>query len=232
MEWYDSFYQNHNFDTKKLEKYKKFTIKEEEIDNSIEIEFTKSIQKIEEYSKNENIKNFFNSKSSLLILEEEYLIIKLLSKYTLQNNYLNFDFFMKSINLLLVTSEILSERLKLTKIVHKVKNYNTYIPRCSYKFCNFKNDCFYNYSQKTSNVCYQDHYVHNMVEADLIILKDYISLKFNENNLVVPNKEILKTINTLSFVIEHMYSELKSRCLYLNEDEIEKEHFIKKNITK
>ena len=117
---------------------------------------------------------------------------------------------MKCINILLTSTIILRDRLNLQKIVHKVKNYNNYIPRCSYKFCNFKNECFYNYSQKTTNVCYQDHYVHNMVEADLIILKEYITLKFNENNLVVPNKEILKTINTLSFVIEHMYTELKS----------------------
>tara|TARA_B100000524_G_C23651793_1_gene370434 strand:- start:1288 stop:1989 length:702 start_codon:yes stop_codon:yes gene_type:complete len=230
MEWYDSFYLKSNFDKTKLDKYKKFLLKEDE-NNKLELEYNKSIEHIEELTKKDNLEEHLNTFNSLSILEEEFQIIKLLSKYTLQNNYLNFDFFMKCINILLISTIILRDRLNLQKIVHKVKNYNNYIPRCSYKFCNFKNDCFYNYSQKTTNVCYQDHYVHNMVEADLIILKDYISLKFNENNLVVPNKEILKTINTLSFVIEHMYSELKSRCLYMNEDEIEAEHFIKKNIT-
>ena len=62
----------------------------------------------------------------------------------------------------------------------------------------------------------------------IIILLDYIDVKYNKNNLIIPNKEILKTINTLNFVIEHMHSELKSRCLYLNENEYEKEHIIKK----
>ena len=68
-----------------------------------------------------------------------------------------------------------------------------------------------------------------MVSADLIILIDYIKEKFNENKLIIPNKEILKSINTLSFVVEHMHSELKSRCLYLKDDEVEKEHYIKKS---
>ena len=188
--------------------------------------------KIDNLSTEDSLNNLLKDKTSLYILENELEIIKLLSKYTLQNNYLNLEFFMKCINLILEMSSILSQRLKLSKITHKVKNYNGYLPRCSYKFCNFKNECFYNYNLKTKHICYQDHYVHNMIEADLIILKDYINIKFNENNSVVPNKEILKTINTLSYVIEHMYNELKSRCLYLNEDEYEKEHFIKNNNNK
>ena len=67
-----------------------------------------------------------------------------------------------------------------------------------------------------------------MVSADLVILEEYIDFKFDDKNIIVPNKEILKTINTLSFVISHMYNELCAKCLYLNEDECEKMHFIKK----
>ena len=228
MEWYNNFYQNNPGENTDYDKYKKFIIKDSET-NSSELEYNKLIDKIDEMVNNENLDNFLNEKNSMELLSEEMMVIKLLSKYTLQNNYLNFEFFMKCLKILLKTTSTLSNRLNLPKINHKVKNYNSYIPRCSYKFCNFKNECFYNYNTKTKNICYQDHYVHNMVYADLIILKEYIEIKFNENNLVVPNKEILKTINTLSYVIEHMHSELKSRCLYLNEDEIEKEHFIKKN---
>ena len=228
MEWYNNYYEdNHNISL--IKNYESYFQKSDSL-TSVEFEYEKSITKIDDLSKDDKLDETLKDKTSLYILENELEIIKLLSKYTLQNNYLNLDFFMKCINLLLSMSSILSKRLNLTKIVHKVKNYNNYLPRCSYKFCNFKNECFYNYNCKTKNICYQDHYVHNMIEADLIILKDYINIKFNENNLVVPNKEILKTINTLSFVIEHMYSELKSRCLYLNEDEYEKEHFIKKNM--
>lgn len=229
MEWFDQYYehtQNNNINIKDYEKY--FQQEPEVID--LDFEYDKSMLRITNLSNEDNLDKLLEEKISLHILEDELEIIKLLSKYTLQNNYLNLEFFMKCINLMLTMSHILSERLNLVKIVHKVKNYNTYLPRCSYKFCNFKNECFYNYNLKTKNICYQDHYVHNMIEADLIILRDYINIKFSENTLVVPNKEILKTINTLSYVIEHMHSELKSRCLYLNEDECNKEHFIKKNI--
>ena len=228
MNWYDTYYEQNFLEEKLLKKYKEFIPNEDsESKDVFEDNFSEIMENINKF--NDDSKSEFEKMSSLDLLSEELKIIKLLSKYTLQNNYLNYSFFVKSLKILLITSSILSKRLKLQTIEHKVKNYNNYIPRCSYKFCNFKNECFYNYNKKTKNVCYQDHYVHNMVSADLIILIDYIKLKFNENKLIIPNKEILKSINTLSFVVEHMHSELKSRCLYLKEDEIEKEHYIKKS---
>ena len=92
---------------------------------------------------------------------------------------------------------------------------------------NYKDSCNYHYKQKES-CCYQDHYVHNMVSADLYILINYIKKNFQEKKLILHNKEILRSINTLSFVIHHMYSELKTKCFYHNEDECEKYHFIRK----
>lgn len=226
MNWYETYYENNFLDEKLLKQYKKCIPKETE-DDIFDDNFNELMTKINNYDL-EKIQDEFEKLTSLDLLDEELKIVKLISKYTLQNNYLNYGFFLKSLDVILIQSNILASRLKLQPIDHKVKNYNNYIPRCSYKFCNFKNDCFYNYNRKTKNICYQDHYVHNMVSADLIILIDYIKNKFNENKLIIPNKEILKSINTLSFVVDHMYSELKSRCLYLKDDEIEKEHFIKK----
>ena len=227
MNWYESYYENNFLDDKLLQQYKDYIPKEGD-EESFDDNIVEIMQKINEYDLKKIPVNF-EKLTSLNLLDEELKIVKLISKYTLQNNYLNYSFFLKSLEVILILSNILAKRLKLQQIDHKVKNYNNYIPRCSYKFCNFKNECFYNYNRKTKNVCYQDHYVHNMVSADLIILTDYIKSKFNENKLIIPNKEILKSINTLSFVVEHMYSELKSRCLYLKDDEIEKEHFIKKS---
>ena len=226
MNWYESFYKNNYLDDKLLQTYSQFIPKEGDED-LFDDNFNEVMSKINSYNL-ENLPSMFNKLTSLDLLDEELQIVKLISKYTLQNNYLNYGFFLKALNVILIQSNILAKRLKLQEIEHKTKNYNNYIPRCSYKFCNFKNECFYNYNRKTKNVCYQDHYVHNMVSADLIILIDYIKFKFNENKLIIPNKEILKSINTLSFVVDHMYSELKSRCLYLKDNEIEKEHFIKK----
>ena len=229
MSWYNTYYTN-NIDISKIDQYKIcFEIEKEDDENNLEKEYLKSLEKIEFIHQQEDIQIFLDSKNSLDLLEEQLNVIKLLSKYTLQNNYLNLIFFLKCLDILIITSSILMKRIDQTEVIHKSKNFSNYIPRCSYKFCNFKDECFYNYSNKTKNVCYQDHYVHNMVNADLTTLKEYIQLKFSDNNLVIPNKEILKTINTLCFVIEHMYTELKSRCLYSKEDEIEKEHHIKKN---
>jgi hypothetical protein len=70
-----------------------------------------------------------------------------------------------------------------------------------------------------------------MVSADLKILIEYIEQKYGNTKVVLHNKEILKTINTLSYVINHMENELKTKCLYLSENEIESYHFIKlKNV--
>ena len=41
------------------------------------------------------------------------------------------------------------------------------------------------------------------------------------------NKEVLKTINTLSFVIGHMESELKTKCIYLEEKDWNSCHYVK-----
>ena len=97
------------------------------------------------------------------------------------------------------------------------------ITRCSYKFCSYQDSCTYNYNLKTKNLCYQDHYVHNMVSSDLKILLNYIK----QQSSVMHNKEILKTINTLSFVIGHMELELRTKCLYLPENEWEMCHVVK-----
>jgi hypothetical protein len=66
-----------------------------------------------------------------------------------------------------------------------------------------------------------------MVSTDLYVLINYIEQKYNDQDFVIHNKEILKTINTLSFVINHMENELKAKCLYLNEDDYESCHFVK-----
>ena len=77
VEWIKS-----NFDKTKLDKYKKFLLKEDE-NNKLELEYNKSIEHIEELTKKDNLEEHLNTFNSLSILEEEFQIIKLLSKYTL-----------------------------------------------------------------------------------------------------------------------------------------------------
>jgi hypothetical protein len=172
-------------------------------------------------------------KSSLLILQKELDIIKLLTKYTLLNKTLDYTFFIECLNILLSLSETLRIRLS-QKEIHSAKIHNKYvekqegiITRCSYKFCSYQDNCTYNYNLKTKSLCYQDHYVHNMVSFDLKILLEYIKQKYESTKVILHNKEILKTINTLSYVISHMELELRTKCLYIPENEWELCHVIK-----
>lgn len=189
--------------------------------NIQEDDFNLHINEIKNMVINE-INNIYSNEKSLIILQKELLIIKLLSKYALQTNNLDYNFVIKCLKICFQLSEIL--RIKLNQKQIKISNKKN-IQRCSYKFCNFKENCNYNYSKKKNNYCYQDHYVHNMVSHDLLILIYYIEDDSFENiNKNESLKEILKSINTLSFVINHMDSELKAKCLYQDENEWDNFH--------
>jgi hypothetical protein len=214
----------------------------------IEQDYLEKIKYIEDlYYCTAKIK-IIKTKNSLIILQKELEIIKILTKYTLQNQLLDYNFIKICLSLLLDFSEILRIRLGQSEIIHanlkkypieipnnvnsdnllsKSKNYS--IARCSYKFCSYQDNCSYNYNYKSKNLCYQDHYVHNMVSADLKILLDYINDKDNIDNIknIIHTKEILKTINTLSFVISHMECELRTKCLYVPENKWETFHIVK-----
>jgi REP element-mobilizing transposase RayT len=197
--------------------------------NQIEKDYQNKLIEIEELCKNPNEINNLKSKQSLIILQKELDIIRLITKYTLQNKNINYEFIMNCLNILLGLSEILRIRLGQKDFNHdklQVSTENT-ISRCSYKFCCYQDNCSYNYNFKIKNLCYQDHFVHNMVSADLRILIDYIKTKYSQTKIILHNKEILKTINTLSFVIDHMEKELKNKCRYLPEAEWDSCHILK-----
>ena len=197
--------------------------------NQIEQDYKDKLQKIGNMCNTPSEIVILCKKSSLIILQKELDIIKLLTKYTLLNKTLDYNFFIKCLNILLSLSETLRVRLS-QKELHADKNVEKQegtISRCSYKFCSYQDNCTYNYNLKTKSLCYQDHYVHNMVSFDIKILLDYIKQKYETTKVILHNKEILKTINTLSYVIGHMELELRTKCLYIPENEWESCHVIK-----
>ena len=190
--------------------------------NKIKLLETEYINQVKYYS-NINIDdpNIINKNlTSLEILRDQNKLIKILLKYCLQSKHFNLKLFNNILNILYKQSDILRERLdqKLLKINKKTNN----IHRSSYKFCNFKNLCNYNYF-KNKTCCYQDHYVHNMVILDINILIDHIKIT-DGDDLIKKNKDILRSINTLNYVINHMLKELEARCLYVPKNEWECEH--------
>jgi hypothetical protein len=195
-------------------------------DDDNENNYNIKIKEITELYNNNNKMKEINASSSLNILKKELEIIKLLTKYFLQNKTMEYNFIIISLKILLLLSENLRIKINQKKIINK-NNLNI-LKRSSYKFCLYKHNCMYNYNKKCKYVCYQDHYVHNMVSYDLELLINYIDNNNNNNN-ECNNKEILKTLNTLNYVIAHMESELKMKCLYIkNETEIEFYHINKK----
>jgi hypothetical protein len=195
--------------------------------NLIEKNYQNKLKEVELLCNNPEEIKILKTKPSLIILQKELEIIKLLTKYTLQNKNLDYTFFINCLNIFLDLSEVLRLRLGQKPINHDKQYDSDSILRCSYKFCSYQDNCSYYYNLKTKSLCYQDHYVHNMVSIDLKILIDYINEKYENNNIILHNKEILKTINTLSFVISHMETELRTKCLYLPESEWEACHITK-----
>ena len=194
----------------------------------MEVDFVSKINDIKNTYDKEDINKLYSDKNSLEILQKELEIVKLISKYSLQNNKLEFIFIITCLKYLHKLSEILRIRLKQQAInMNKGFNKNINISLCSYKFCNYKEECAYNYNfGKKTNQCYQDHYVHNMVSHDVDSLISYIESNYKNNSTILHNKEILKTINTLSFVIGHMEGELRAKCLYNDIKDWEKYHYI------
>ena len=193
--------------------------------NDQEFNYLKEIENIKNLYENFNI-NQYKTLTSLELLQKELKFIKIILKYSLQNNILDSEFLKKSLRLILNVSNILKKRLNQNDNINNLKKSNV-LSRCSYKFCNFTSKCNYYYNKKLDNKCYQHHYVHNMVSFDLNELIKYIDSNCDDNK-IKSNKDILKTLNTLSYVINHMENELKSKCMYYGKNEWEKFHFCKK----
>jgi len=118
------------------------------------------------------------------------------------------------------SSKIIADYLKQDIVIHKTDNKT--IPRSSYKFCNYNFECEFNYNKKKFDGCFAQHYVFGAVCADIDILCKHL-----ENDEII-NDEVQKSINTISFVINHMYDELKNTNL-INCIERKPKHKRKKN---
>lgn len=135
----------------------------------------------------------FENLTDIKILEYQNKVIgELRNKFTKETD-------ISKIEWLIEGSKYLSNKMNFPIFYHKENN--AFIPRSSYNFCEKGKMCQFNYG-KNKKKCYSQHFVYNYLHADLCSLKIYLNC--NEYNL-----EIKKSINTISFVINHMYEELK-----------------------
>jgi len=187
--------------------------------DSMEKEYQEQITQTQTLINDKTLFNKLLEKNSFELLKEETKLVKLLSKYSLQQNNYDVTFIINLLKLIYQISDNLATRINQSKITHKPRNDKP-IVRCSYKFCIYKSNCNFYYKKKRK--CNSDHFVHNMVCADIQVLIDYFT-KINQDNFK-SNKEIIKSINTILFVVSHMESELADSCRYQNESDWEKFH--------
>ena len=192
---------------------------------------------------NEIIQINFEDKKDLTILECQTYVsgylrknIKMFIDYKMKNNLvgenntnleddiINIETYLKYLKWLLKGTLYFEKKLKL-KPISIINNFrkNAIISRSSYKFCNFNYDCEFNYNKKKNQGCYAQHYVYNIVQSDIKSVINYLEKNKLKNTINL--KEVKKCIDTISFVINHMYEELKNVDYYNNgnSDELHKE---------
>jgi len=155
-----------------------------------------------------------NEICDVTVLKYQTIIIDDIKK-ALKSSNKNYDDILNKLNWLLYASKYLSDELGLQLFCHKDATKHNIIQRSSYKFCTYNFECQYNYNIKKHCGCYAQHYVHNLVYADIEISKKYLEFII-QNNLTLQENidELRKTINTISFVIGHMHDELQNAAKY------------------
>jgi len=171
------------------------------------------------------------------ILEKTTLIAKnlkfqLVKKYE-DNNETCVKWLLEYLDILKDGMTELSIRNSQNHINTKNESKKKGIMRNSYKFCEYGCLCKFNYEQGYR--CYSQHYVYGLVCQDILGITDYI-----KNNVIDVN-EIKTSINTITYVINHMFEELsylksnypqkysKYECRQLNDTCPNKSHFVKKS---
>jgi len=160
----------------------------------------------------------------ITLLEHEDFVASFLFKYIIQNNECVLEKIMQCLNYLERTSRFLAQKTTPNgaySLTPKATR-GELIPRCSYKFCVSAALCHYNYPEKNkkSKGCYSDHYVHHKVVRDVESLKEYVERTYTSGNVTMirNNQEIIKCINTIAYVLKHMYDELWSVYLSCGKD--------------
>jgi hypothetical protein len=194
---------------KGFEEYNKIN-KDFVIDSSLN-KIQKSSDKIE-INTEDIIKLNYNNYNPLEIISMQIKIISYLLNYYKMCKLDDISIYIKYISWIYETSEYLCN--SINQPVNK--NKTNLLMRSSYKFCNKKCDCQSQYGflfNKKSRNCINDHYVHNKIVSDIDNLLNYIN---NCNNNLTLDIELRKGLETLNYVINHMYQELSSFMLYLN----------------
>ncbi len=103
-------------------------------------------------------------------------------------------------------SNLLANRIGQEKIT--LENNGEIIKRSGYTFCQHSSQCPLFYIDNKLP-CENQHYVHNQVEHDIKSLLEYFKTYKQDTDIDTTTKiNIKKSLNTIKYVIDHMYSEI------------------------
>ena len=155
----------------------------------------------------------FLSDSSLQILSKQNTVASYLLKLfrTSKSEDISFQKFKLGLTWILETSKYLTSKTNL--FIQSFKTDKIY--RSSYTFCNKKDECealYCNVIKTNTNRnprCNGDHYVHNKLISDLTCLITILETK--EDSI---SNDLRVCLDTVNFVINHMYQELNTFAIY------------------
>jgi len=145
--------------------------------------------------------------SELELLKYQTYVASQVKKYVLTfienpNLCIDMSLHLSKLEWLLKTSNYLSKKRNLKEIQSRKKGING-IQRNSYEFCEYNYKCTYNKTGK----CTKKHFVHNYVNSEVFEMIKYLSNdKIKDKN----PKEIYTSINTISYILNHMREELSN----------------------
>ena len=155
----------------------------------------------------------FSSDTSLQILTKQNTVIAYLLKLfrTSKSEDISFEKFKPGLTWILETSKFITS--KTNAFIQFFKTDKIY--RSSYKFCNKKDECealYCNVIKTNANRnprCNGDHYVHNKIVSDLSCLITVLETKTD-----TISNDLRVCLDTINFVINHMYQELNTFAIY------------------
>lgn len=155
-----------------------------------------------------------NNLDDLTLLKYQSYVASYLRKYIKNIPNANFDDdklyqsyvndFVPKLKWLFSVTEYFCKKQKVKIFTHRSTLKNNEISRSSYKFCNNTYKCKYRYDGRYDSNCRAHHIVHHMVYADIEALLSHCQQSREQISI----KEIIKSMNTISFVLTHMYNEL------------------------
>lgn len=183
----------------------------------------------------------YKSENILQIVSKQNTIVSNLLKTfrTTRSEENNWNKYRDSLVWILESSKFIVSKVGMSVQLFKTDK----IYRSSYKFCNKKDECEITYCHiikpgtYSNAVCKNDHYVHNKIISDLTCLISVIDEKQSkntENNMPIIN-DLRICLDTLNFVINHMYQELNNYNIYYSKKEnfdINKCYVIPKKLNK